>query len=375
MSDLNFNIYNIIIFTGIIQGLIFSLIVLFNKKYKSKTNNYIVFTVLALSFSNLQYWIDDVGLKGFISIFVNLRIPCDTLIVPFFFLFVNSYLKNKISNKNLFLLILPFFISLFFNIIISYKLFFNDNQLRTINILLETFSFLFNLILIVIIILKIKNYKKNNIEYIKENVRAKTKWLIHILYIGGIMCLFWFATIIIMQTSLNTGLKIYYPLWISISLLVYWISYVSIINSKINNDRETIRIALIEQNTFSKLLKPNNNISNNKSLNKIMDWITEEEIYLNPDLNLTLVADKFEISKGYISQLFNANTNYNFNDFINKLRINKSQEMLLDNNYKNYTIESIGLEAGFNSKSSFYTAFKKFTNKTPVQYKKGVRNN
>ncbi len=48
--------------------------------------------------------------------------------------------------------------------------------------------------------------------------------------------------------------------------------------------------------------------------------------------------------------------------------------MLTYTEYDNYTIVAIGLEAGFNSKSSFYTAFKKFTGKTPIEFKKSVRN-
>ena len=80
------------------------------------------------------------------------------------------------------------------------------------------------------------------------------------------------------------------------------------------------------------------------------------------------------LSEGYISQLISKNSDFNFNDYVNKHRIEESKKMLNDENYKDYTITAIGLESGFNSKSSFYSAFKKFTNKTPTEYIKDVRN-
>nr|WP_298556261.1 helix-turn-helix domain-containing protein [uncultured Algibacter sp.] len=87
-----------------------------------------------------------------------------------------------------------------------------------------------------------------------------------------------------------------------------------------------------------------------------------------------MLSKELNLSEGYISQLINKNSNLNFNDYINSLRITDAKNMLVDSEYNNYTILAIGLESGFNSKSSFYTAFKKFTGKTPVEYKKSVRN-
>jgi YesN/AraC family two-component response regulator len=56
----------------------------------------------------------------------------------------------------------------------------------------------------------------------------------------------------------------------------------------------------------------------------------------------------------------------NFNELTNKFRF-EEVKMLLEN-AKQYSIEGIGYEVGFASKSSFYTLFKKHTGLTPKDY-------
>ena len=60
----------------------------------------------------------------------------------------------------------------------------------------------------------------------------------------------------------------------------------------------------------------------------------------------------------------------NFLDFINQKRIKRAEEMLGGPTFSQYTILAIAHEVGFNSKSAFYTAFKKFTGHTPTTYRK-----
>lgn len=372
MNDLNFNIYNILIFAGIFQGIIFSLITLSHKKFKSKTNNYIAFTVLALSLSNLQYWFMDVGFKGAFSIFKRFHLPFDVLIVPMFFLFVNNYIQNKINKKLVFLLSIPFVISLAFNLVYFRDLFFSKYTFRIINAILEISSLLFNLILIILIIYKIKLYDKLNINYDKKKIKVNTKWLKQLLYIGGVMCVFWLVEIMYVQSKNNIGLSKYYPLWITISILIYWISYLGIFQTRIYSEREFIRGSFFSE-PISMNIPPKK--TNKKLFNKISSWLLDSKIYLNPDLNLSMVATEFNISSGYLSQLFNSNGEVNFNEYINSLRVEEAKILLHKKEYNNYTILAIGLESGFNSKSSFYTAFNKFTEKTPNEYKKLVRNN
>ena len=47
-----------------------------------------------------------------------------------------------------------------------------------------------------------------------------------------------------------------------------------------------------------------------------------------------------------------------------------AKKFLAEPKYNDYNIEAIGFECGFNSKSAFYMAFKKFTNATPSEFKK-----
>lgn len=112
---------------------------------------------------------------------------------------------------------------------------------------------------------------------------------------------------------------------------------------------------------------------NNKSkllYKDIEQYIHAEKLYLNPAISLQTIADEFNISSGYLSRLTNQNSKFNFRCFINNLRIEEAKKMLLDESFNKYTIHAIALESGFKTKSSFYTAFKKFTGTTPKAYKK-----
>ena len=60
----------------------------------------------------------------------------------------------------------------------------------------------------------------------------------------------------------------------------------------------------------------------------------------------------------------------NFNDYVNKFRINYSIELINDNYLDNKTIESLAFESGFNSVQSFHRVFKKFKSKTPNEFLK-----
>ncbi|MEP0265308.1 helix-turn-helix domain-containing protein [Dokdonia sp.] len=111
-------------------------------------------------------------------------------------------------------------------------------------------------------------------------------------------------------------------------------------------------------------------ITNDNGYYKELCFLLEnEKIYKNPDISLRSIATRLDISVTYLSQLINKISGVNFSDFVNEYRVKESQKLLTHPNYSGYAILSIGLESGFNSKSTFYAAFKKHTGVTPSIYR------
>ncbi|MCB0845056.1 MAG: AraC family transcriptional regulator, partial [Bacteroidetes bacterium] len=78
------------------------------------------------------------------------------------------------------------------------------------------------------------------------------------------------------------------------------------------------------------------------------------------------------IKQHYITQVLNEQLKKNLYTFVNEFRANEVIRLFKDNNYNNWSITAIAFEAGFNSKSSFNTFFKKYTGKTPSEFRKEV---
>ncbi len=115
--------------------------------------------------------------------------------------------------------------------------------------------------------------------------------------------------------------------------------------------------------------------NNQNSIKEIKAYIHNEAYYLLPTASLKDLAKSLGSNSNYISQIINANTNLNFNDFINQYRIEESKKRLLDQNYNHLTIEAIGYSVGFKSKATFYNAFKKHVEMSPkafVKFQKSI---
>ncbi len=110
-------------------------------------------------------------------------------------------------------------------------------------------------------------------------------------------------------------------------------------------------------------------------LNERFKSFIQEQTFLHHDITLKGVADKFKTQPYILSAFVNQTYNMHFNGLINKHRIDYITEGLSNNKWRMLTLEAIGEKAGFNNRTTFFNAFKKFTGMTPSQFIKQIDEN
>jgi AraC-like DNA-binding protein len=101
----------------------------------------------------------------------------------------------------------------------------------------------------------------------------------------------------------------------------------------------------------------------------LKQYMEEKEPFLDPSLTIQELSNQIEIPVRDLSVLINHHINQHFFDFVNEYRIQKAMHILKDQTKSQLTVLEILYEVGFNSKSSFNTSFKKYTNLTPTAYR------
>lgn len=101
---------------------------------------------------------------------------------------------------------------------------------------------------------------------------------------------------------------------------------------------------------------------------ELSNYMQQEKPFLESQLTLTELAAKMNISANYLSQVINEQFEMNYFDYINRYRVEEAK-CLLDDATRSHKIIDIAYQSGFNSKSAFYTAFKKHVGITPTKYR------
>ncbi|MCO4822419.1 MAG: AraC family transcriptional regulator [Flavobacteriaceae bacterium] len=107
-----------------------------------------------------------------------------------------------------------------------------------------------------------------------------------------------------------------------------------------------------------------------EEVERIQTYMLENKPYLNHLLNLDNLSTQLKMQARSLSQIINRHFEQNFFEFINSYRIEESKRLLQQEENRKVTMLDIMDKAGFNSKATFNTFFKKSVGLTPTQYRK-----
>lgn len=367
---MNFNIFNTLILLGTIQGFIFVGAVLLLKKYRSRSSYIMVALITAVTLNSLQYYLKDIGNVSYWTLMGTFYIPYATLNCTLLYLYTKTLLmpEYKISVKDK-LLFLPFLFFLLMTTVFKILLFIDPadeiikNSYENFSNYHEIFAVFYSLFLVAMCYRIVLNYQKKYRNYNISIVRQQIIWLkvtlILLFFVVFIYAYLMVRVILYPQTTGN-----FYALWIANSFMIYWLGHIGIYKYGVQRERQNIRKYSLENRVEVVIDKSKNSIIS--SLEKI---IIKDKRFLDSQISLEIIASELEVSKGHLSRLIHSELHTSFTDYINLLRIDEAKSHLINPSFSNYTLAAIGLEAGFNSKSTFYSTFKKITGLTPLQFK------
>jgi AraC-like DNA-binding protein len=327
---------------GAFNGLLLSIYFAYSTKYKKFANYFLSLLLLVLSIRIIKSVFFHFNSKISVT-FIQIGLSACVLIGPALYLYIVSTLNEK-TPKRWLIHIIPLVLLLIILGIIypywSYKELWSKFIIKGI--------YLQWLIYIVLTGFQIKHILKKVFSKAKKLNEIEV-WLLSI-----------FTGVSIIWLSYNIGS---YTSYIVGALSFSFIFYLLVLLWLFKRNKNTLFFDEKEKYENKKI-----DTEKVKSITEKLAVIKDKKLFKNPNLKLSDIAKQLNIPSHQLSQLLNDNLGKSFSLFINELRVEEAKQLLISNNV--HTIETIGYDCGFNSKSTFFTTFKKTTGTTPAKYKK-----
>ncbi|WP_247232846.1 AraC family transcriptional regulator [Telluribacter sp. SYSU D00476] len=384
----------ILLAAGAVQGALVSFLLVRQKK-NQLANRLLAVLILAISAQSV--------LVGFDTRDFFLRFPhlskvgwlLPTLFGPLIYLFTVkvSSEKPRFRPKDL-LHFIPFFT--YFLLLLPYYLKsaaekrlyltnFEKASLDDFGILNQVTNFI-HITYAILALVHIHNHKKNILDNFSELKEKKLNWLQQLITFIFALLLFSVAVFYSKKFNIPFVEDAYHFHYLGVIVCIYWIGYKALSQPEIFN-KEIIRqnksVAPVTPVTAPEPAENAEPVKYEKSgipdeqatgyAERLLLYMSTNKPYLNNDYTLQNLSNDTGIPKHHLSQVINDKLGKNFFTFINEYRVQAAQELLLNEQYKHYTILAVAMEAGFSSKATFNSVFKKITGITPSQFAAGQK--
>lgn len=211
----------------------------------------------------------------------------------------------------------------------------------------------------------------SNIDYDKN-----LKWIIFVVVFYNL-----FGILSMLIAGLNAGLsnfwlKQYIYNYSALLVLIYILGFYGLRQSAIylnlengNSGSEETKTSDKEKEKYSQ-----SSLSEERKLEikeSIIAHMENNKPYLHPDFNMRMFSEQLNIPPYHITEVLSTELGKNFYHLVNEYRVN---EVIKNLNFpgREFSIEGIGYDAGFSSKSTFFTVFKRFTGFSPLKFKEKI---
>ena len=381
-----FEIVDIILLLAAAQGLFLTVLIL-HRHRALFANRFLGALILAYSLVLLHLFLDEIGFTIHHPLTPFLALGLVFIVAPFHYLYGKYLMYNRDrfdpkDGRHLIPLTLYY-------LIIGMLYFINRHQLLGIaqsdhEVKIHVFYLVFNWIVIaysavyITATLRMLSRYRNHIrDMFSSPERIRLNWLKNIsIMMAAALLIFSIENMLYLA-----GVDLSHQFTLSstlIALYVYALGYLGLFKSEVFHDpriEKPLRQMAEMHHPVPAAKYGKSGLSAEKArrFEKDLKSLMEtEKPYLNSELTLQQLADRLNISPHNLSEVINTRLHHNFFDFINGYRIQQAKRDLTDPAKQHLKVLAIAFDAGFNSKTSFNTIFKKTTGKTPSEYRRSL---
>lgn len=400
--DITFSLFEVLLIIGITHGFIISVIIWIRKRKESdKILLSVVLTVFNFICLKMILFVSGLWQSAFFRYF---PLPFDLAVQPLIFLYINSLTSPGFHfNKKHLIHFIPFTVSLIYSLFIYVSVFPHTNLDVKDNI---ANHFLFNqvkgtedfLSVCSAVIywyggLKfILRYRKWLYNSTSNTLFPTYEWVRNIIVLFGIF--FLMLTInIVLDYSTGYGVNHFFHwqiLFIYMAILIYYLGFrgyqvsdnqlSSLSHNQqkqaslpvgIRGKRESDKTGLLPEAEQIITIGKEDRSTDPKykaAGEAILKLMSEERLYLDPELSLQTLAQKLKLSPLVASAVINSELKKNFRNLINEYRVKEVKVRLNDPRSSQLSLLGIAYECGFNSEASFYRIFKNIVGLSPKEY-------
>lgn len=367
---------------ALLQIFINSLIAIFLLSIRS--GNLISNRILAFYFVIFNLDISNFVFIDFYSAHLNLEmLRCNVaaLLPPTLYFYVRSVLHTDFHFRArdwahtlpFIIVILTFMPRFYLAENVALKLQINNNLQPSFELLfVHSFQYLQMAIYLGFIFIAIRRNRLTILNSFSDELKLNKQWLSHFMIFFMVSFALALIRNLVKFTGFQNALDVITPIMMLAGLgFSCWILWQALHQPErfkgINSQLEAVRLPI-----------DNKKITTEQALAiqaKLELHMQSQQSFLNPTLNIDTLAEQVGIAAQDISLTLNHHLGRHFFDFINSYRIKAACDILASPASSEKTILDISLESGFNSKSSFNTAFKKHMQMTPSEYRQQHKNN